>query len=59
MKALLDWIDAVPPITMAQFVVITVPFLTAQTLMLLLLFKSEAFWRRDLPAERRDGGPDG
>lgn len=59
MKALLDWIYAVPPLTMAQFVVIAVPFLAAQTLVLLMLFKSEPFWRRRLQAVRRKGGPDG
>lgn len=64
MKALLDWIDAVPPLTIAQFVVIVVPFLAAQTLVLTALFMSEPFWRRRLPAVRRQspgksGGPDG
>ena len=59
MKALLDWIDAVPPVTMAQFVVIVVPLLAAQTVGLVFLFSSETFWRRLLPAERRKGGPDG
>lgn len=59
MKALLDWIDAVPPITMGQFVVIVVPFMVAQTVGLLLLFSSESFWRRLLPAKRSKGGPDG
>lgn len=59
MKALLDWIDAVPPLTMAQVVVIAVPFMTAQTLALLMLFRSETMWRRRLPAERRRSGPDG
>ena len=59
MIALLDWVRSVPPLTMGQLVVFALPFMLAQSLALLLLFKIETAWRRALPAERQNGGPDG
>ncbi|MFN7124641.1 MAG: hypothetical protein ACK4M8_02080 [Allorhizobium sp.] len=59
MKALLDWIDAVPPLTMGQFVVIVVPFLVGQTFVFLLAFLGEPHLLRRTSSRRQKGGPDG
>lgn len=59
MKALLDWIDAVPPVTMSQFVVIVVPLIAAQTLVFLLAFAGEPLLLRRTSSRRQKGGPDG
>ncbi|MFN7010075.1 MAG: hypothetical protein ACK4PN_08580 [Allorhizobium sp.] len=59
MMALLDWIDAVPPISISQFLVIFLPFMLGQTFVFAIALLSDPLRRRAPPARAEGGGPDG